>query len=66
MRVLLDSCVWGDARDELLALGQAARQQGRAIAHVLGSRGNELAAGALITAEPGRLRVPPAAEGTGP
>jgi predicted nuclease of predicted toxin-antitoxin system len=121
LRVLLDSCVWGGTRDELLALGHdvvwagdwpvdpgdaeiltrahaegrvlvtldkdfgelavvrgvphsgivrvvghGARQQGRVIAQVLASHGSELSAGALVTVEPGRLRVRPASEGTEP
>lgn len=112
MKVLLDSCVWGGARepiaaaghevdwvrgwpadpgdDEILArahaegrvlvtldkdfgelaitqgarhagiirlVGFAARQQGLASVEVLRRHGEDLAAGALITAEPGRMRI---------
>lgn len=115
MKVLLDSCVWGGAKDELAAAGHdvvwtgdweedpgdeeilsMAQQEGRVLVtidkdfgqlavlrglphcgivrlvnfrakqqaticlHVLSNYGTELQAGALITAEPGRLRVRPA------
>jgi predicted nuclease of predicted toxin-antitoxin system len=114
VKLLLDTCVWGGAADELrshghdvvwsgdwhtdpgdeeilaiaraegrvlvtldkdfgelaIVMGQphsgilrvasfAARQQGRVIQQVLCSHGIELAAGAVITAMPGRLRIRP-------
>jgi predicted nuclease of predicted toxin-antitoxin system len=37
-----------------------AREQGRALADVLARRGDELRAGAIVTVEPGRIRVRPA------
>jgi predicted nuclease of predicted toxin-antitoxin system len=42
-----------------------ARQQAKACLHVLGLHGTELAAGALVTAEPGvlRIRLPHSANG---
>ncbi len=112
MKLLLDSCVWGGARDELRAAGHdvvwagdwpvdpgddeilavalsegrilvtldkdfgelavvrgqphtgilrlvgfAARQQAAACQRILELYGGELNAGALVTAEPGRLRI---------
>jgi len=112
MRILLDTCVWGGARDdlrgaghdtvwagewpedpgdeEILArahregrvlvtldkdfgelavvhrrrhcgivrlIGLSARRQGKVCLRILAHHGNELQAGALITAEPGRLRI---------
>lgn len=117
MRLLLDSCVWGGAREELRALGHdvvwagdwpedpgdaeilararsegrilvtldkdfgelavvhdvphsgilrvvahAARDQARVVALVLERHGADLTAGAIVTAEPGRLRIRPAPE----
>lgn len=114
MKVLLDTCVWGGATEELRSHGHdvvwcgewdtdpgdpeilavaradgrvlvtidkdfgelaivmglqhcgvlriagfAARQQARVIQQVLSSHGNELQAGVLITALPGRLRIRP-------
>ncbi len=116
MKLLLDSCVWGRARDELQRLGHdviwmgdsdedpgdleiirraheekrivvtldkdfgaiavfqghphsgilrlvnfSARQQATVCAFVIGLHGEELQAGAIVTAEPGRLRVRPPA-----
>jgi predicted nuclease of predicted toxin-antitoxin system len=45
-----------------------ARQQAKACLHVLGLHGNELAAGAIVTAEPGviRIRLPYSANGPTP
>jgi len=112
MRILLDTCVWGGARDELRSAGHdvvwagewpedpgdreilerahgegrvlvtldkdfgelavvhgwphrgiirlvrlSVRQQGKVCLGILAHHGNELQAGALITAEPGRLRI---------
>jgi predicted nuclease of predicted toxin-antitoxin system len=114
MRILLDACVWGGARQELLAAGHdvkwagewtadpgdqeilalahsegrvlvtldkdfgelavvsrvphsgilrlvnlAARQQAAICLHVLALHGDELASGAIVTAERGRLRIRP-------
>ena len=114
MRLLLDSCVWGKASDELSAAGHdviwsgswpqdpgdeeilalahrdgrvmvtldkdfgelaivrgsahsgilrlvniSARRQAAVCLHVIAIHGKELEAGAIITAEPGRLRVRP-------
>jgi predicted nuclease of predicted toxin-antitoxin system len=86
LKVLLDTCVWGGARDELRALGHdvvwsgdwdqdtgddeilsrafaesrvlSARAQGRLIAQV-DQYGPDLLQGAIVTAEPGRLRIRP-------
>ena len=41
--------------------GFQARQQGRVCVHVLETYGADLEAGALITVEPGRVRVRPSA-----
>jgi len=115
VKLLLDSCVWGKAADELRAAGYdadwagnwpidpgddailarahaeerilitldkdfgelailhghphhgilrlvnfSARQQAAACLAVLAAHGNELLAGAIITAEPGRMRIRPA------
>lgn len=112
MKVLLDSCVWGKARDDIAAAGHdvtwagdwpqdpgdeqilafaystqrvlvtldkdfgqlailrgtphcgilrlvnvAARQQAAVCLHVLNLHGQELQAGAIVTAERGRLRI---------
>jgi predicted nuclease of predicted toxin-antitoxin system len=121
LKVLLDTCVWGGAADELRSLGHdvtwtgswdedpgdeeilalawreervlvtldkdfgemvvvrnhphrgilrlvgfAARRQGAACAQIFESHGEELLGGALVTAEPGRLRMrPPTASGEG-
>lgn len=43
-----------------------ARQQARACLHVLGLHGTELEAGAIITAEPGVVRIRPADPDSGP
>ena len=114
MRLLLDTCVWGGAREELRAAGHdvvwagewpedpgdeeilarayrerrilvtldkdfgelavvrgaphcgivrlaniAARQQARVCMYVLAVRARELEQGAIVTAEPGRLRTRP-------
>lgn len=64
MRLLLDTCVWGGAVEELAAVGHdvvcfRARQQAQVLMRVLKLHGNELVEGAIITAEPGRLRVRP-------
>ncbi len=115
MKILLDTCVWGLAKDELAALGHdvfwtgnlpqdpgdeeilhqahyesrilvtldkdfgelaivrlqphsgiirlvgiAARNQAKVCQHILEQHGPELEKGAIITAEPGRLRIRPA------
>lgn len=121
MKVLLDTCVWGKAKDELsrashdtewagdwdrdpgdeeilrlaheqgrvlvtldkdfgeLAVafgrphsglvrlvGLSAREQGPMCVDILDRYGQELAAGAIVTVEPGRIRIrPPADEDTG-
>lgn len=39
----------------------SARQQANAIEHVLSLYGNELQAGAVVTVEPGRVRIRPSA-----
>ncbi len=114
MRVLLDTCVWGKAAEDLRASGHdvvscgdwaedpgdseilaralaagrvlvtldkdfgelavyerqahcgivrlvnvAARAQGQVVLHILAVHGKELLAGAVATAEPGRLRIRP-------
>jgi predicted nuclease of predicted toxin-antitoxin system len=114
VRVLLDACVWGRAREDLIAAGHdavwagewvpdpgddeilarahregrilvtldkdfgeivvvrgtphsgilrlvgfRARQQGPSCLRILESHGEELQGGAIITAEPGRIRVRP-------
>jgi len=114
MKILLDTCVWGKAADELRAAGQdvvwagdwtvdpgdeeilrqayrqgrtlvtldkdfgelavvrgqqhcgivrivnaSARQQARLILHVLRNYETELRAGAMVTVEPGRVRIRP-------
>jgi predicted nuclease of predicted toxin-antitoxin system len=41
----------------LRVVGQAAREQGRVVAQVLDRHAADLTAGAIITAEPGRLRI---------
>jgi predicted nuclease of predicted toxin-antitoxin system len=41
-------------------VGIAARQQSTVCLHVLANHGTELEAGAIVTAEPGRLRIRPA------
>lgn len=38
-------------------VGVGAKQQGSACARVLASHGNDLLAGAIVTVEPGRLRI---------
>ena len=115
MRLLLDTCVWGGARDALRAgghdvvwggewdqdpgdqaillmarnqgrvlvtldkdfgelavvhriphcgivrvVGFSAREHARVVEHVLALHGRDLETGAIITAEPGRLRIRPA------
>lgn len=117
MKLLLDTCVWGGAKDELIAAGHdvvwagdwpedpgdeqllsRANAEGRVVVtldkdfgelaivhgqphagivrlvdhsatrqaivclHVLSLHGAKLEAGAIVTAEPGRLRVRPAGE----
>ncbi len=44
----------------LRLVGFAARQQGAVCLDVLSRHGDELLAGAIVTAEPGRLRIRPA------
>lgn len=120
MKILLDTCVWGGAADELRAAGHdvvwagdwtvdpgddeilrqadregrtlvtldkdfgelaivygqphcgivrivnvSARQQARLILHVLRNYETELQAGAMVTVEPGRLRIRPPDSGPG-
>ena len=120
MKVLLDTCVWGKAKDELsraghdtdwagdwdrdpgdeeilrlaheqgrvlvtldkdfgeLAVafgrphsglvrlvGMSAREQGPMCVDILSRYAEELAAGAIVTVEPGRIRVRPSSEGQG-
>jgi predicted nuclease of predicted toxin-antitoxin system len=75
VKLLLDSCVWGGALGTLRAAGHDVIWSGdwpadpgdeEILAHalaegrVLEAHGAELAAGAIITAEPSRLRVRPA------
>jgi len=43
-------------------VGLSVRQQGKICLHIVAHHGNELQAGALITAEPGRLRIRPPGE----
>lgn len=121
MKVLLDTCVWGKAQDELsrtghdtewagdwhrdpgdgeilrlaheqrrvlvtldkdfgeLAVvfgrphsglvrlvGMSAREQGSICVDILGRYPEELAAGAIVTVEPGRIRIRPATTGEEP
>lgn len=120
MKVLLDTCVWGKAAEELRAAGHdvvwsgdwdedpgdreilerahagkrvlvtldkefgelavargqlhhgivrvvniSARRQASAILHVLEKYGAELLSGAIVTVDPGRVRIRPADEGSG-
>lgn len=51
MKLLLDACVWGKSREELAAAGHGAV--------VLERYGTMLARGAMVTVEPGRVRVRP-------
>jgi predicted nuclease of predicted toxin-antitoxin system len=115
MRILLDTCVWGPAKEELVGLGHdvlwtgdlpqdpgdedilnqayresrilvtldkdfgelaivrrqphsgiirlvgvAARDQAKICQHILEQHGPDLQKGAIVTAEPGRLRIRPA------
>lgn len=43
-------------------VNMSARDQGVACAHVLTAHGSELAAGAIVTVEPGRVRIRPPPE----
>ena len=73
MQLLLDSCVWGFAAAELRERGHdvvwagdweedpGAREQGRACQEVLERYADELRRGALITVDPGKVRVRPGA-----
>ena len=58
MRILLDTCVWGGARKDRL-VNLSARQQGLICLRIMDIYGDELQSGAIVTAEPGRLRIHP-------
>ena len=63
MKVLLDSCIWPGARDQIVAAGIVrlvdARhtEQAALCVELLKLHGDELARGAIVTAEPGRVRI---------
>lgn len=67
MKLLLDNCVWSKSREDLAAAGHDVVhagdwQQGPACREILQRYGMMLANGAIITVEPGRVRVRPPEE----
>jgi predicted nuclease of predicted toxin-antitoxin system len=62
MKVLLDTCVWGGAKKTLVNL--SAKQQGIVCVRVIKDYGQILQSGAIITVEPGRIRIRPPDENT--
>ena len=69
MKVLLDSCIWPGARDQIVAagivrlVGARHTEQAALCVELLELHGAELAQGAIVTAEPGRVRIRSAGTG---
>ena len=57
MKVLLDSCMWGNAKSVIAAGGHEVEP---ACVAALARYGEELQAGALVTVEQARIRIRPA------
>ena len=57
MRVLLDSCVSGEAAEALREAGYRAKDQGPAAARLLHTYAGQLADSVISSAEPWRVRI---------
>jgi hypothetical protein len=57
MKLLLDTCIWGGAADELRMRGHDVGWSG--IEVIMNRHGKQLEGGAVITVEPGKIRIRP-------